>query len=243
MNLLRPYKSDIKQIDSLVNLGVNQNDIAVILGITPTQLKKWKENNTRVSELLKDKALPECTIANPDFAPLVEEVFTCAGKRYYRFKNEYEMPTGRYKYYFSVLREIEMRLSIDTLREFIKGFKAVLNGGKKKSIDLTDLHKLVINMESRTELEFDTRTVRKLAAIQYFDETEDLTSYNEKHGEQKLKVWLEHNMTDFFLTRHIGELLHVKDISVESLQERLTEMDQVLTDLDFDLQTVLEANS
>lgn len=244
MNFLRPYKSDIKQIASLVNLGVRKSDIASVLQITEPQLSKWETVNTRVAELLKPKARPEFTLLHRDFAPMVEEAFTCGGKRFYRFKDEYRMATGRYKYYYSTLRELELKLSIEDLQKYVNAFKLVLEGGsKKKSISLNDLHKLIFNLESRIELAFDTATVKKLAAIAYFDESEDLTTFSEKHGDEKIKLWNDHNVHDFFLMKPIGELFNLKNISVESLLAHLKEMDLITQDLNSNLQQVLEDNS
>lgn len=243
MNLLRPYKSDIRQIDSLVKLGCSHSDIASILGITPAQLQKWEVKSRPIAELLKPKARPEFTLNHPDYAPMVEEAFTCAGKRFYRFKEEYRQSTGRYKYYYSTLRELELKLSLKDLQKYVDAFKLVLNGGNKKRIELTDLHKLVINLESRVELAFDPSTIRKLAAIAYFDDTEDITSFNDKYGDEKIQLWLDNGVYDFFLTRPIGELFNLKAISVDSLAALLNQMDGMIKDLNSNLQQVLEDNS
>lgn len=242
-NILRPYKSDITQIDKLVKLGVSKTDIATILGITDDQLGKWEAKNTTVCEILKPKARPEYTLSHPDFAPMVEEAFPCAGVRYYRFKEEYRQSTGRYKYYYATLRELELKMSLDHLQKFVDAFKVVLNGGSKKRIELTDLHKLVLNLESRIALAFDPATIKKLAAVAYFDDTEDLTSFNEKYGKRKIEIWEENKVYDFFLTRPIGELWGANNTSVDSLVEHLTQMQEIVQDLNSNLQTVLEDNS
>lgn len=244
MNILRPYKSDIRQIDSLVKLGCNYFDIAGILGITESELKKWESKNTKVSELLKPKALPEYTLNHPDYAPMVEEAFACAGKRYYRFKEEYRMSTGRYKYYYAALREVEMKASLETLNKYVSAFESILNGGSKgKKIEIGTLWELVINLKSRIKLAFDPQTVRDLAAIAYFDETEDLTTYDKKYGDGKIKIWNDHQVYAFFLTRPISELFNVNGISITSLAGHLREMDGVIADLNSNLQTVSEDNS
>lgn len=247
MNFLRPFKSDINQITSLVKLGCNDSDICLVLNITSQKLNKWKAKSKVVEDLLKPKARPEFTLTHPDFAPMVEEAFTCAGKRFYRFKEEYRNATGRYKYYYATLRELELKLSLEKLQEFVDAFKLVLNGGgKKKSIELTDLHKLVINMESRIVLAFDPATVKKLASVAYFDETEDLTAFDEKYGREKVNLWVSHGVHDFFLTRPIGELFGVKNTSEEYLPEYLKQMETmggIIADLNSNLLTVSEGNS
>lgn len=241
--IFRPYKSDIRQIESLSKLGCNHTDIAMVLGITPVQLIKWEENNTHIAELLRPKPRPEYTALHPEFAPMVEEAFTCGGRRFYRFKEEYRMSTGRYKYYYSTLRELQLKLSLEDLEKFIAGFKEVLEGGKKKKdISLERCWRLLINLQSRMSLEFDVATVKKLAAVSYFDETEDLTTYSEKYGEEKIKLWEQHDKEDFFLTRRIEELLQVKTTSLKSFQEHLSQMDGIKKELDLDMLEVLQDN-
>lgn len=242
-NFLRPYKSDIKQIKALVNLGANEADISSVLGITEKTLARWKDYNTEIGTVLKPKARPEFTIAHPDFAHMVEEAFACAGKRFYRFKEEYRMATGRYKYYYATLRELELKISLKDLQKYIDAFKSVLNGGAKKTISINDLHKLVINLETRVELAFDPATVRKLASVAYFDDSEDITSYSEKYGNDKIKLWEAHEVYDFFLTKPIGELFGAKNTSVDYLVEPLKLMDGIITELNSNLQTVVEDNS
>src|SRR5690606_17036636 len=206
--LLRPNKHDIRQIQSLVALGANHDDIAKVLGITVHKLEKWKTGYIRIGEILKPKPRPEYTLNHPEYAPMVEEAFTCGGKRFYRFKEEYRQSTGRYKYYYAALREVDLRADLNTLKEYIAAFKNILDGGKNgKQISLEALWKLIFNLESRINLAFEPAGVKNLAAIAYFDETEDLTSYDAEYGKQKVKLWEDHGIHDFFLTRPIGELL------------------------------------
>lgn len=244
MKMFRPTKSDTHQIQYLANLGVCKDDIASVLGITPSRLSKWEDKHLPITEALKAKPRPEYTLNHMDFKTQVEEAFTCGGKRFYRFKDEYRMPTGRYKYYYSTLRELELKISITDLEKYIEVFESILNGGgKKKEIKIGDLWKMLFNLKSRVALAFDISTVKKLAVIAYFDESEDLTTFSEEYGKEKIALWEKHNVEDFFLTRLIGELCGVKDISVESLEAYLKETEQILKDLDFELQTVSKDNS
>lgn len=244
MNLFRPTKSDIYQIQELAKLGCNKLDIARVLGVTEVRLNLWKSKYPEIAQPLTQKARPEYTLLHPDYAPMVEEAFTCAGIRYYRFKEEYRMSTGRYKYYYATLREIDLRATIETLKKYVEAFKAVLNGGgKKKSVELGELWKLVQNLETRIRLEFDPQTIKNLAAVAYFDDTEDLTTFSKEHGEHKIRTWEANGNYDFFLTRPIGELFNLSNISVESLQEHLKESQEIIQILNSSLQTVLEDNS
>lgn len=242
--IFRPYKSDIRQIESLVKLGCNRDDIAMILSITPARLQKWEASHIAIAELLKPKALPEYTCTHPDFAPQVEEAFTCAGKRYYRFTEALRMPAGRHKHYYAAMREMEMHLSLKTLKDYVTAFENILNGANpKKGIQMGDLWKLVWNLKTIIDLGFDPQLVKHLACVAYFDETEDLTTYSEEYGKQKLKLWEEHNLRDFFLTRPIAEWLNLNSSSGESLEAYLIQAEEIMKELASNLQTVLKDNS
>lgn len=243
MNIFRPYKSDIRQIKTLVELGANETDICSVLGISNFDLERWKKRNQKVEIILKPKARPEFTIHHPDYAPMVEEAFTCGGKRFYRFKEEYRMPTGRYKYFYAFLREVDLRASLATLKDYVDAFKKVLNGGEKgKSISIGAMWELILNLETRIKLAFEPMGVKNLAAVAYFDDTEDLTTFSTAYGKEKIKLWEEHNIHDFFLTKPIGELLNLKGISIESLQEYLIQSEQIIQDLNSGLLKVSEEN-
>jgi hypothetical protein len=242
MNFLRPYKSDIKQIESLVKIGVSHNDIALVLQVTPATLEKWKLKNNVVNDLLRSKPRPEYTLSHPDFADKIEEAFTCGGKRFYRFKDEFRMSTGRYSYYYAALQEFNLNISRAKLIEFVDAFELILNGGKKgQGITIGKLWELIINLKTRIhKLAFEPKLARDLAAIAYFDETEDITTYNSEYGKEKIRLWEEHNVHDFFFEKPIGELLGVSSTSIQPLEDYLKTAEQILTDLNYGLLKVSE---
>jgi hypothetical protein len=243
-NPLRPYKSDLRRIESLAKLGCNREDIASVVGVTATHLARWEESSTAVADLLREKVRPETTMAYADFAPNVEEAFTCGGKRYYRFKEEYEMPAGRYKYFFYFLKEMNMHASLETMEKYVVAFKNILNAtNPKRGIQLGDLWKLVWNMETILKLDFDPALVKKLASVAYFDEGEDLITYDQEYGKAKIKFWEDHKIYDFFLMKPIGDLTGLSSLSVDSLEECLNQRMEILKELDSNLLTVLKENS
>lgn len=243
LTILRPSKSDLHQLETLVSLGVHRHDICRVLKVTPTTLRKWEDKHARVAELLKEKTRPELNIHYPDYAESIEEAFTCGGKRFYRFKEEFELPAGRYKYFYAFFREVEMHVSLDTLRKYVEAFEKILNGKSKNGIDLGDLWRLVHNLKTVIALEFDPQLVKKLASVAYFDDTEDLSTYDPEYGKQKIELWEKHNVHDFFLTKPIGELLGLSNISVESLESYLKQTNEILEELSSSLLTVSKENS
>lgn len=194
--------------------------------------------------LFKRKKRPEFNKDHPDIAHLVEVAFTVKGKKYYRFKEEKLIPVGRYKYIYMHLKEVDMRMNLETLQNYVKEFKNLLNGsGSKKTINIGELWKLVINLESRLSLAFEPASVERLASVVYFDDSEDLQTWDKKHGATKVEFWKKHRSMDFFLTRPMGELLGLKDISIESLEAYIQEATEILKDLTFVPSNPLPPNS
>lgn len=173
---------------------------------------------------------PQFNINHPDIADKIEFAFKFQGKKYYRFKNEYEMPTGRYKWVMNYLREVDLRMDIVTIKEFMKRLKGYLDGSKG-SVNLHEAYKIISNMESRLNLAFEPEGVRRLASVSYFDDSESLDGYDMKHNQEKIKAWREANFLDFFLMTPIGELLKISNISIGSLEDYIQTATQVIKDL------------
>lgn len=185
---------------------------------------------------------PPYTLDHPDFTGKIEAAFVAAGTTYYRFKHDYDMPVGRYKYVTSCLYEVDLRMTIDTMRVYIKNIAAELDGSKKQ-INPGNALILLKKMESRANLEFDVATVRKLASVVYFDDTEVLSTYNRPYNKKKIQIWEENNVLDFFLTRPISELLKLKNISISSLEEYVHWQEETVKILNSELQSPSKENS
>lgn len=179
----------------------------------------------------KETVEPAFNIYHPDIADQVELAFEVGGKKFYRFADQYKMPTGRYKYIVAATREVDMRMSIELLLEYITQIKSCLKGEKGK-VDLETAWKTLFNIETRISLAFEPNTVKKLASICYFTDTEILTTWDKvKDGSEKVKLWDKHNCLDFFLTRPISELLRLSDSSLTSLETYLSQVYPILEEL------------
>jgi hypothetical protein len=201
-------------------------------------------NRMNILKYFKRDPKPSFNLNHPDIAPQVELAFEAAGVKYYRFKEEFRIPAGRYKYIHNALREMDLRMTQAKLLEYLAEFENCLNGtGKKKEVNLGRLWELVLNMKTRAKLPFDADTVKRFAAVTYFDETEDLSTYDRAYGQKKIALWEQHNVTDFFLTSPIGELLNLSDSSVKHLQEYLTTSMEILEELNSGLSKASPENS
>jgi hypothetical protein len=163
------------------------------------------------------------TLSHPDLHGKTEVAFEAGGKKFYRFIDQHAMPTGRYKYVYAALREVDLRMDLATMKAYIADLKASLNG-EKKQVDLGAAWKTILNIETRLSLAFEPEGVKKLASVCYFTEDEILTTWSKKEGQEKVDFWNKHNCMDFFLTRPIGELTGLSDYSITSLETYLREV-------------------
>lgn len=204
---------------------------------------KTKNKPIPKKRVSKPLANPTYNALNPEVANKIEKAFKSGSVQYYKFIDDHQIPQGRYKYIYSALKEADLRMDRDTLKNFIDTMKNILNGGAKKSnINVGDIWKLVLNMESRWVLGFEPASIERLAAVIYFDETEDLTTYDRRHGSEKVERWKKNKTMDFFLTRPIVELLGLKGISTTSLEAYIQETEEMILDLTVDLQKVSSEN-
>lgn len=184
------------------------------------------------------RAPDKFTMHHPDLEGQTELAFIAGGIHFYRFKEEYKHPVGRYKYVYKFLKEHELAMNRETLAEYIKQLKTCLNGGSKgQNINIGEAWRLLHNMDTRVALPFDPEGIKRLASAVYFTDTEDLSTYNAEEGVKKIKLWEDNKCHDFFLTRPIGELLHLSNSSIDSLEEYLNKASGILTELTLDPQT------
>lgn len=176
------------------------------------------------------KKEPEFNVHHPNIRDNVEFAFKAGGKKYYRFKEEVEIPAGRYTYVDAFLREHEMRMDVETLKGYIAAIRDEISGAKG-DVNLTSATILLYKMEQRTNLAFTPDTVKRLASVVYFDANERLDGYDQEYGKKKIEAWEASGTLDFFFTTPMRELLGLQNTSPESLQNYLTEAHQILKDL------------
>lgn len=179
--------------------------------------------------------LPPFNMSHEDVAHRIEFAFEVAGKKFYRFKKEFSIPAGRYKWYYAYLRRIDLKMSPEMLNQYVDEIVKTLNGGKKGEINLVRAIELLLNLKTRTQIGFEPEAVKFLSAVAYFDETEDLSGFDQEYGNKKIAFWDKHKCLDFFLTRPIGDLLNLNNISKESLQAYIDERMEIIQILNSEL--------
>lgn len=169
-------------------------------------------------------------VHHPEFKDSVEPAFVNSGIQYYRFKAEVKMPWTRYQILQAFLVAQDLKMDPDLLAGYVQIMRKAANGSKG-IIDLTVIFKTLDAMESRMCQAFEVDTTYSLASVIYFDETEDLYSYNRQYNEKKVAAWKEARVVDFFYTKPMDELLGLKNISPEDLTKYIEDQLNVLKDL------------
>jgi hypothetical protein len=172
-------------------------------------------------------------IHHPEMAEKTEFAFEAGGTKYYRMKKDVLMPVGRYKWVDATLNEVDIRMTLPVLKAYIKELKTNLDGSKGV-INLSKAFQQIYAMETRCDLAFEPETVRRLASVVYFDETEDLRDYDQEYAEKKIEFWQKKKTYAIFMTAPIGELLNLSEHSETSLVTYIKEAGQILKDLTFE---------
>lgn len=194
--------------------------------------KIWKSKPKQNVE--KESALHN--VHHPDFIGLTEPAFKVGDVQYYRFAKDTAMPWGRYMFMQTFLYEQDLRMDSELLNGYCEMMKKAINGdGKPGQINLVKLVNCVTNIQARVNLGFEVDTTYRLASCIYFDDTEDLYTYDKGYNDTvKLPAWKEARSVDFFYTRPMSELLGLNGMSPADLQTFIQRQTELLKDLVLD---------
>jgi hypothetical protein len=168
-------------------------------------------------------------VYHPEFADKVEPAFEANGKQYFRFIRETSIPWSRYMVLQTFLHEQSLRIDMELLQGYINMMKKALNPSAKTGVvDMSTVHKIIGQIGSRCELAFETETTYRLASVMYFDDQEDLYSYDKGHNEKKIQSWKEAGTVDFFYTRPMSELLGLSDLTHQDLRTYMAQSQEIL---------------
>lgn len=132
--------------------------------------------------------------------------FEYAGKRYYMFSAQEEVPSGRQMAALAIYTEMEMRVDREFLIAHTNAMEKVLSDPKKINIGI--IAQLNYNLKDRLNLMVLPDFVYKLASVVFFDETESPYKYDFEYNEKKIAKWKEDGATlDFFLQTPLKDLI------------------------------------
>lgn len=172
------------------------------------------------------------TVKSPEVKSEIEHAFTVKGKKYYCFKRDTAMRYGRYMVLQAFLQEYYLRVSLEVLQRDIAQLKKWLNppiNQKGESrIEMGKALELLEIMEQRTKIAFEPETVYRLASCVYFDDKENILSYDRKYNEAKIASWKREGSVDFFYHKLFQELTLLTAISKDDLENFLRDVPKLL---------------
>lgn len=182
----------------------------------------------------KESKDPVYNMNHPEVKPNVEFAFEAGPllrkRKFYRMVKDFQMPTGRYKWVDAFLNEAELRMDLNTLNGYIDEIEKQIDGSKGV-INLSKAHQVLWAIRSRSKLAFEPATIKRLASVVFFDESEDLSTYDKEYCDNKIKFWDQYGCYDFFLTTPIKELLQLPDGSEMYLKNYILQAELILKDL------------
>lgn len=165
-----------------------------------------------------------------DLEGKVEPAFRANGKQYYRFVKDVEMYWGRYMFLQTFLYEQNLRMDLKMLGAYMDKLIKVLNG-TKGVIELGKAFQIIGQIQSRCELAFETETTYRLASVLYFDDTEDLWTYDKPYNDKKIISWKEARTVDFFYQQPMTEFLNLSNSLPADLQTFMERQKEILEGL------------
>jgi hypothetical protein len=179
--------------------------------------KSRKPKRKPVKPIVNDKVW---NIHHPELFDKIEPSFVADGVQYYTFKKDTTIRYGRYLVLQAFLQEVNFRMSTDTLKTYILKITQELNGSKG-SVNLGNALELLGHMKNLTELAFEPDTVYRLGSCLFFDDSEDLRTWDKGHNENKIRAWRAMGTLDFFYDKLFQELTGLKDISQTAITDYL----------------------
>ena len=153
------------------------------------------------------------TALHKDNKKLTEFAFEIEGTKFYHFKNYLDMPVLRYSKLNEFIREAELRMTRDDLKEYLESIVSALEQGK-----IIDVSKFITLIDFRLDSFLELGTYYRLFSCAFFTEDEDLTIYDVDYNDWKIEQFKKEPAHSFFLRSPMKELLPPADLSEEDIK-------------------------
>lgn len=174
---------------------------------------------SRFKRLFKHKLKPYLVDEKYKVIP----AFALGGEDYWCYEDYKECPTGRFFAAMGIYREMEMNCDKEWLMSYTKAIDKCLNPLPGKTISLTSIAQMNINLRERLELMPFEDYVYKLASVVFFDETESLYGYDIDYNKLKIEKWKAAGGTlAFFSETSLRDLIPLLSMPKKDFQTYLT---------------------
>jgi len=148
----------------------------------------------------------------------VKYAFSVGVRDYYQLVNDLDLPEKRFAYLRHYYHEMQMRMSKEVLLQFVEAMKKAVNPEKGKAVELGKVDRLLDEIKDRTEWLFEPDSLYRLASVVYFTMDEDITDYDEKLNEAKVKAFKKKGMLSHFLQTLTDEQSGLFNLSPDALK-------------------------
>lgn len=132
----------------------------------------------------------------------IEYAFTSGHTKYYRFADIANLPYERGLIALQVYNEVDMRCSRQFLLYYAETIDKLLH---QQKIDIFKINQINELLKQRLTLTTDTDLLYRLAAVCFFDKTENPAVYEPDYAEKKIAKWRkDKGARDFFADAFIG---------------------------------------
>ncbi len=154
--------------------------------------------------------------------------FSCGGVDYFELEDPNALTQGRGFAALNYYNELSMKCSREFLIAHTEAVDKILRDAKK--IDIIEIAKLNLQLKERLEMVLDSLTPYKVAAVIFFDKTEDPYSFDYDYAMKKIEKWKNEDVASFFLQVPLRSLIPSSLLSEEAIQNYMKvakEMDKV----------------
>lgn len=135
----------------------------------------------------------------------IEYAFTSGGTKYYQYADIHNLPYDRGLTALQVYNEVEMRCSVEFLKQYTEVVDDIL---LSKNINIYELKAANDMLKQRLQFSVDVELLYKLASVVFFDKTENPRVYDQQYAERKIAKWRkDKKVTDFFSQKPLRELM------------------------------------
>lgn len=156
----------------------------------------------------------------------IVEAFAYNGTTYFMFSDIFQLPAIRGLQALDVFDEFNMRCDKEFLLAFVKAQREILSNPKK--LDLIKLATLTKFLEERLEMLPIPDHIYKLAAVIFFDSSENPFFYDHAYAAKKIDIWKKDpEILSFFLQTPIKDLVNCSSLEQVNLSTYSAVVDMV----------------
>lgn len=180
----------------------------------------------------------------PETTEPIEKSFQINGVNYYKYKDISKVKNQRALTVNDFYNELSMRCTRDFLIKHCEASNKILNS---TSIDIYKLKTLVMQLEERLDMIYETDLIYKIASVVFFTKDENYLDYDDLLGREKIALFKAQDKEDknmgFFFGTLFKNLIGSTDMSDKDLQIYMTVGQQITQEHLKTISTILSNKS